>query len=142
MMELMPCASWATVCQVESELEEELRQEEKRLLRLKQVFAANRAEFHEALSAILGIAVAIYNSGQQRVMMQYDLGAAFIGGLAYALPVVSMCSFYVQYNMSEEIEMKKFRSPFLRSIVMHTLTQTIFDHLAAEDEDEDEDLLT
>ena len=67
---------------------------------------------------------------------------AFIGGLAYALPVVSMCSFYVQYNMSEEIEMKKFRSPFLRSIVMHTLTQTIFDHLAAEDEDEDEDLLT
>ena len=78
MMELMPCASWATVCQVESELEEELRQEEKRLLRLKQVFAANRAEFHEALSAILGIAVAIYNSGQQCVMMQYDLGAAFI----------------------------------------------------------------
>jgi hypothetical protein len=42
MMELMPCASWATMFQVESELEEELRQEEKRLLRLKQVFAAKQ----------------------------------------------------------------------------------------------------
>ena len=78
MMGLIPCASWATVCQLESELEEELRQQEKRLLRLKQLFAANRADFHQALSPILGIAVAIYNNGQLRDTMQYDLGAAFI----------------------------------------------------------------
>jgi hypothetical protein len=88
MMELIPCASWATVCQVESELEDELRQEGKRLLRLKQVFATNRADFHEALSAILGIAVAIYNSGQLRVMMQYDLGVAFIFQPAQGTPAV------------------------------------------------------
>ena len=74
----MPCASWAAVCQEKAQLEEELRQKEKRMLRLRQVFAAKTAEFHEALSAILGIKVAFYDNGQIRVTSQYDLSAAFV----------------------------------------------------------------
>jgi mitotic spindle assembly checkpoint protein MAD1 len=46
------------------------------MLRLRQVFAAKTAEFHEALSAILGVKVAFYDNGQVRVTSQYDLGAA------------------------------------------------------------------
>jgi hypothetical protein len=63
---LVPRASWAAVCQ-KAQVEEELRQKEKHMLRLRQVFAAKTADFHEALSAILGIKVAFYNNGQVRV---------------------------------------------------------------------------
>jgi len=66
------------VCEEKAQLEEELRQKEKRLLRLRQVFAAKTAEFREALSAILGVKVAFYDNGQVRVTSQYDLGAAFV----------------------------------------------------------------
>jgi len=76
--ELVPRASWAAVCEEKAQLEEELRQKEKRMLRLRQVFAAKTAEFREALSAILGVKVAFYDNGQVRVTSQYDLGAAFI----------------------------------------------------------------
>ena len=76
--ELVPRASWAAVCEEKAQLEEELRQKEKRLLRLRQVFAAKTAEFREALSAILGVKVAFYDNGQVRVTSQYDLGAAFV----------------------------------------------------------------
>jgi mitotic spindle assembly checkpoint protein MAD1 len=76
--ELVPRASWAAVCQEKAQLEEELRQKEKRMLRLRQVFAAKTTEFREALSAILGIKVAFYDNGQVRVTSQYDLGAAFV----------------------------------------------------------------
>ena len=74
----MPRASWAAVCEEKAQLEEELRQKEKRMLRLRQVFAAKTAEFREALSAILGVKVAFYDNGQVRVTSQYDLGAAFV----------------------------------------------------------------
>ncbi|KAH9987053.1 spindle assembly checkpoint component Mad1 [Russula vinacea] len=60
---LVPRASWLA---------------EKRMLRLRQVFAAKTAEFREALSAILGVKVAFYDNGQVRVTSQYDLGAAFV----------------------------------------------------------------
>ncbi len=76
--ELVPRASWAAVCQEKAQLEDELRQKEKRMLRLRQVFAAKTAEFREALSAILGIKVAFYDNGQVRVTSQYDLGATFV----------------------------------------------------------------
>src|SRR5579863_1621414 len=75
---LVPRASWVAVCQEKAQLEEELRQKEKRMLRLRQVFAAKTTEFREALSAILGIKVAFYDNGQVRVTSQYDLGAAFV----------------------------------------------------------------
>ena len=77
-MELVPRASWKAVCEEKAKLEEELRRKEKRMLRLRQVFAAKTAEFREALSAILGVKIAIYDNGQVRVTSRYDLGAAFV----------------------------------------------------------------
>jgi mitotic spindle assembly checkpoint protein MAD1 len=76
--ELVPRASWLAVCEQKAQLEEELRQKEKRMLRLRQVFTAKTAEFREALSAILGVKLAFYDNGQVRVTSQYDLGAAFV----------------------------------------------------------------
>jgi mitotic spindle assembly checkpoint protein MAD1 len=76
-VERVPRASWAAGFQ-ETQLEEELRQKEKRMIRLRQAFTASTAAFREALSAILGIKVAFYDNGQIRVTSQYDLGAAFV----------------------------------------------------------------
>ena len=76
--ELVPRASWLAVCEQKTQLENELRQKEKRMLRLRQVFTAKTAEFREALSAILGVKLAFYDNGQVRVTSQYDLGAAFV----------------------------------------------------------------
>jgi len=61
-----------------AQLEDELREKEKRMLRLRQVFAAKTAEFREVLSAILSVKVAFYDNGQVRVASQYGLGAAFV----------------------------------------------------------------
>lgn len=77
-VELVPRASWLAVCEQKAQLEEELRQKEKRMLRLRQVFTAKSAEFRETLSAILGVKLAFYDNGQVRVTSQYDLGAAFV----------------------------------------------------------------
>ncbi|KAI9432361.1 spindle assembly checkpoint component Mad1 [Lactarius indigo] len=76
--QLVPRASWAAVCEEKAQLEAELKQRDKRMLRLRQVFAGKTAEFREALSAILGVKLAFYDNGQVRVTSQYDLGAAFI----------------------------------------------------------------
>jgi mitotic spindle assembly checkpoint protein MAD1 len=76
--QLVPRASWLAVCEQKAQLEDELRQKEKRMLRLRQVFTAKTAEFREALSAILGVKLAFYDNGQIRVTSQYDLGAAFV----------------------------------------------------------------
>ena len=75
---LVPRASWEAVCQEKAQLEDELKQKDKRMLRLRQVFTAKTAEFREALSAILGVKLAFYDNGQVRVTSQYDLGAAFV----------------------------------------------------------------
>jgi len=45
----VPRASWAAVIQEQAQLEDELRQKEKRMLRLRQVFATKTAEFCETL---------------------------------------------------------------------------------------------
>ncbi|KAH9165006.1 MAD-domain-containing protein [Lactarius sanguifluus] len=76
--QLVPRASWAAVCEEKAQLEAELKQRDKRMLRLRQVFAGKSAEFREALSAILGVKLAFYDNGQVRVTSQYDLGAAFV----------------------------------------------------------------
>ena len=76
--QLVPRASWTAVCEEKAQLEAELKQRDKRMLRLRQVFAAKTAEFREALSAILGVKLAFYDNGQVRVTSQYDLGAAFV----------------------------------------------------------------
>ena len=62
-----------------AQLEDELRQKEKCMLHLRQVFtAAKTAEFCEVLSAILGVKVAFYDNRQVRVALQYDLSAVFV----------------------------------------------------------------
>jgi mitotic spindle assembly checkpoint protein MAD1 len=73
----VPCARSAAVCQEKAQLEDELRQKEKRM-HLRQVFAAKTAQFCETLSAILGVNVAFYDNGQVRVTSQYDLSTAFV----------------------------------------------------------------
>ncbi|TFK81214.1 MAD-domain-containing protein [Polyporus arcularius HHB13444] len=76
--ELVPRASWVAVNDDKLRLQEELKQKEKRLLRLQQVFAAKSAEFREAIASILGVKLAFYPNGQVRVTSQYDLNAAFV----------------------------------------------------------------
>lgn len=65
--ELVPRASWEVVQKEKCELEEVVRQKEKRLLRLQQVFTAKSAEFKEAIAAVLGLKLAFYPNGQVRV---------------------------------------------------------------------------
>jgi mitotic spindle assembly checkpoint protein MAD1 len=76
--ELVPRASWEAICQEQAQLEDELRQKGKRMLRLRQVFATKTAEFREAFLAILSLNVVFYDNAQVRVTSQYDLGAAFV----------------------------------------------------------------
>jgi mitotic spindle assembly checkpoint protein MAD1 len=98
--ELVPRESWELVTKEKTELEEVVRQKEKRLLRLqqvcslylfrrvlfnyasfffrKQIFRSKSAEFREAIASILGLKLAFYDNGQVRVTSIYDLNAAFV----------------------------------------------------------------
>lgn len=76
--ELVPRESWEAVNQEKTELESELKQKEKRLVRLRQVFSAKTDEFKEAIAAIFGLKLAFYPNGQVRVTSQFDLNAAFV----------------------------------------------------------------
>jgi len=69
--------AWWRSARKKAQLEDELRQKEKRMLRLRLVFAAETDEFREALSVILGVKVAFYDNAQVRVTSQNDLCAAF-----------------------------------------------------------------
>ncbi|KAF8836866.1 hypothetical protein BDN67DRAFT_973625 [Paxillus ammoniavirescens] len=76
--ELVPRESWEVLHQEKEELEEVVKQKEKRLLRLQQVFTAKSAEFREAIASILGLKLAFYPNGQVRVTSIYDLSASFV----------------------------------------------------------------
>ena len=76
--ELVPRESWEQVNREKLDLQEELKQKEKRLLRLQEVFKSKSAEFREAISSILGLKFAFYPNGQVRVTSMYDLNASFI----------------------------------------------------------------
>lgn len=76
--ELVPRQSLESANKEKEELAEELKQKEKRLLRLKQVFSAKTDEFKEAIASILGVKLAFYPNGQVRVTSQFDLNAAFV----------------------------------------------------------------
>jgi len=76
--DLVPRQSWEVVNKEKTELEEVVRQKEKRLLRLQQVFTAKSAEFREAIASILGLKLAFYPNGQVRVTSVYDLSASFV----------------------------------------------------------------
>jgi len=62
------------------DLEALLKQKEKRLLRLQQVFQAKSAEFREAIESIMGVKLAFYPNGQVRVTSLFDLNASFVFG--------------------------------------------------------------
>jgi len=76
--DLVPRESWEVVRKEKSELEEVVKQKEKRLLRLQQVFTAKSAEFRETIASILGLKLAFYPNGQVRVTSVYDLSASFV----------------------------------------------------------------
>ncbi|KAH0835724.1 spindle assembly checkpoint component Mad1 [Lanmaoa asiatica] len=76
--ELVPRESWEVLHKEKEELEEVVKQKEKRLLRLQQVFTAKSAEFREAIASILGLKLAFYPNGQVRVTSVYDLSASFV----------------------------------------------------------------
>ncbi|TFK19223.1 hypothetical protein FA15DRAFT_648696 [Coprinopsis marcescibilis] len=76
--ELVPWESWEQINKEKEDLQNELKQKEKRLLRLQQVFASKSAEFREAIASILGLKLAFYPNGQVRVTSMYDLNASFI----------------------------------------------------------------
>ncbi|KAI0781689.1 spindle assembly checkpoint component Mad1 [Irpex lacteus] len=76
--ELVPRESWEAVNREKEELQETLKQKEKRLLRLQQVFTAKSEEFRAAVASILGVKLAFYPNGQVRVTSQFDLNAAFV----------------------------------------------------------------
>lgn len=76
--DLIPKESWDVLDNEKKELEETVKQKEKRLLRLQQVFAAKSAEFREAITSILGFKLAFYPNGQVRLTSIYDLSASFV----------------------------------------------------------------
>ncbi|KAG6808726.1 hypothetical protein H0H87_012604 [Tephrocybe sp. NHM501043] len=75
--DLVPRASWELVNREKLELEEELKQKEKRLLRLKEVYNAKGAEFRDAIASILGVKLSFRPNGEVRATSIYDLGASF-----------------------------------------------------------------
>ncbi|KAI6165120.1 spindle assembly checkpoint component Mad1 [Pisolithus thermaeus] len=76
--DLIPKESWDVLDNEKKELEETVKQKEKRLLRLQQVFSAKSAEFREAITSILGFKLAFYPNGQVRLTSIYDLSASFV----------------------------------------------------------------
>ncbi|KAA1476387.1 hypothetical protein DENSPDRAFT_867280 [Dentipellis sp. KUC8613] len=76
--ELVPRVSYESVQKEKADLEEVVKQKEKRLLRLQQVFTAKSAEFRDAIASIMGVKLAFYPNGQVRVTSQYDLNASFV----------------------------------------------------------------
>ncbi|KAI6024232.1 spindle assembly checkpoint component Mad1 [Pisolithus marmoratus] len=76
--DLIPKESWDVLDNEKRELEETVKQKEKRLLRLQQVFATKSAEFREAITSILGFKLAFYPNGQVRLTSIYDLSASFV----------------------------------------------------------------
>ncbi|TEB23162.1 hypothetical protein FA13DRAFT_1640255 [Coprinellus micaceus] len=75
---MVPRESWEQVKREKGELEDVVRQKEKRLKRLQEVFASKSAEFREAIASILGLKLAFYPNGQVRVTSMYDLTASFV----------------------------------------------------------------
>ncbi|KZT55567.1 MAD-domain-containing protein [Calocera cornea HHB12733] len=74
----VPAESWAAVQREKEALLEEARQREKRMLRLKQVFAAKATEFREAVTSILGYKLNFSGNGRVRLTSVYDAGTALV----------------------------------------------------------------
>lgn len=76
--ELVPRKSWETEKEMRQKLEEELKQREKRILRLKEIFQSKSTEFRACVTSIFGVKLAFYPNGNVRVTSMYDLNATFV----------------------------------------------------------------
>ncbi|KZO91930.1 MAD-domain-containing protein [Calocera viscosa TUFC12733] len=74
----VPSESWAAVQREKESLLDEAKQREKRMLRLKQVFAAKATEFREAVTSILGYKLNFSGNGRVRLTSIYDPGTALV----------------------------------------------------------------
>ncbi|EJT98051.1 MAD-domain-containing protein [Dacryopinax primogenitus] len=74
----VPAESWLAVQREKAALELEAKQREKRMLRLKQVFAAKAAEFREAVTSILGYKLNFSGNGRVRLTSIYDKSTALV----------------------------------------------------------------
>ncbi|KAF8581961.1 hypothetical protein K439DRAFT_1618637 [Ramaria rubella] len=75
---LVPRESWEKEHKEKCDLEEMLKQKEKRLLRLQQVYSSKAQEFRDTMSSILGFKVHFFANGQVKVTSQYDLNTSFV----------------------------------------------------------------
>ncbi|KAJ7621523.1 MAD-domain-containing protein [Mycena polygramma] len=75
---LIPKESWDAVCKERDELREMYRQKEIRLKRLQDIFQSKAQEFRDSVSALLGVKLGFFQSGQVRVDSLYDDGATFV----------------------------------------------------------------
>ena len=75
---LIPPQSYTSLQSSLSDLQSQLAQKEKRLLRLDQIFRSKAIEFREAVEAILGVKLAFYTDGQVRVTSVFDSHASFV----------------------------------------------------------------
>ena len=75
---LIPPQSYTSLQSSLSDLQSQLAQKQKRLLRLEQIFHSKASEFREAVAAILGVKLAFYPNGQVRVTSIFDLNASFV----------------------------------------------------------------
>ncbi|CAK5278166.1 unnamed protein product [Mycena citricolor] len=74
----IPNESWVAVCKERDELTSEVKQKEKRLKRLQEIFAAKAHEFRESIASLLGVKLAFFQNGQVRVTSLYDESATFV----------------------------------------------------------------
>ncbi|TFK46312.1 MAD-domain-containing protein [Heliocybe sulcata] len=74
----VPRESWEAVNEEKLELRETVKQKEKRLMRLQEVFQAKSQEFKDAVGSLLGVKLSFYPNGQVRVTSQYDVNASFV----------------------------------------------------------------
>ncbi|KAI1786094.1 MAD-domain-containing protein [Ganoderma leucocontextum] len=76
--DLVPRESYEGVRAEMLKLEKELRDKDKRLQRLREIYGRKSEEFREATASILGVKLVFYPNGGVRVTSQFDLNAVFV----------------------------------------------------------------
>ncbi|GJJ14107.1 hypothetical protein Clacol_008364 [Clathrus columnatus] len=75
---IVPRESWEVEHAEKLALEEAIRQKDKRLTRLQEIFRSKAQEFRDAISSILGFKLHFSSNGQVRLTSQYDVGTSFV----------------------------------------------------------------
>ncbi|KAF7292820.1 hypothetical protein MIND_01180900 [Mycena indigotica] len=74
----IPKESWDKVCEERDQLQALVKQKEKRLQRLQEVFQSKAKEFRESVESLLGVKLAFFQSGQVRVTSSFDHETTFV----------------------------------------------------------------